>query len=136
MGILGGDAQANGQVTSSINFNPVIQFGKSLSSTAEQRAIQTPKSSQSTSASASIPLITAGTGGKAMGALGALGQTAGAFLGAKYANTGQAGAIQKNSKIDAKKIFDSSNSKKMLAVGLAGLGGYMLIKDKKKKSKK
>jgi len=136
MGILGGDAQANGQVTSSINFNPVIQFGKSLSSTADQRATQTPKSSQSTSASASIPLITAGAGGKAMGALGALGQTAGAFLGAKYANTGQAVGITKNNKINNKKILDSSNSKKILALGLAGLGGYMLITDKKKKHKK
>ena len=127
MGILGGDAQANGQVTSSINFNPTIQFGTDLTSSARASASQTQRSEQSTSASASLPV---GGMPSAGGFASSLGGLASGFL-QHGENTGQAQV----KKTTDKKIVDDKK-KALLGLSAIGLGGMMLLKGKKKNGKR
>lgn len=117
MAFLGGDSQSNGQLSSSINFNPVIQLGDDNTTTAKQSSTQTPTSTQKTEQTAAASLGFGGSGG----AVGLTQQS----TDAQPTQTKKTASSVSMPQIDTK----------MLGLGAMALGGFMLIKDKKKKKK-
>ncbi|WP_331773815.1 hypothetical protein [Sulfurospirillum sp. 1612] len=128
MGLFGGSATSSGITTSSINFNPSIIFGKDNSTSSTPTLSQTPTSSQTTrdglSAAASVGLL-GGTAGQA--SLSEAPMDSGTDPQAATAESTASGSN-----------FDL----KTFGIGLAGIGGVMLVKNgmdhtkhKKKKAK-
>ncbi|MDX1808308.1 MAG: hypothetical protein R3331_02085 [Sulfurospirillaceae bacterium] len=128
MGFFGGSASSSGIVTSSINFNPSMQFGTDNTAKPSQSVSQTPKLTQTTKDQG---LAAAASVGLGFGGSGSAGP-------ASLAEAPLVGSAQTGSAAQPLSTLASNYKKYLPLLGLAGVGGYMLIVNDKsgKKAKK